>query len=185
MHLFIEILFWLTVSLFLMSFLEHWIHRILMHKRTFLSDRVAALKKTFEHHAILHHSHYHQIFSDDPMPPGEDRHIRLSLKEGIVEALPFSAVMAIFSVPGAVIFIGVVCSHHLIWNQIHLEMHQPKGRIFSDWPIYKSVVRHHYLHHRYPAKNFNVVLPMADYILGMTVKPSEADLSAMRRLGMY
>src|SRR5262249_10607664 len=128
---------------------------------------------------------YHLIFSNEPVPPKKDQHIRLSMSEGFMEALPFCAVFALFSLPGAIIFMGVVCSHHFIWNQIHLEMHKPQNRFFSNWPLYKFVVRYHYLHHRYPAKNFNVVLPIADYIMGTNLRASEADLKDMQLLGMF
>jgi hypothetical protein len=186
MHLVIEIIVWLAVSILLMSFLEHVIHRNLMHKRTFLSDRFTAFKKMFEHHAVLHHVEYSKIFSDEPVPPKEDRHIRLSMSEGALEALPFCILFAIISIPGAIIFMGIVCTHHFIWNQIHLEMHKPQKRFFSDWPIYKHLARHHYLHHKYPSKNFNVVLPIADYLIaGQAVRASKADLQDMQQLGMF
>jgi hypothetical protein len=180
----IEIIFWLIASLALMSFLEHWIHRFLMHKKSPLSDRFAAFKKMFEHHAVLHHAHYRDIFSDEAVPPGVDRHIRLSMSEGMMEALPFCAIFATVSIPGAVIFMSVVCSHHFLWNQIHLEMHKPEKRFFSEWPIYKFLARHHFLHHKYPGMNFNVVLPFADYVLGHSVRPNQAELQEMRQLGM-
>ena len=80
----IQPLAWFVVLAVLMSFIEHQVHRRLMHRKHRLSGRLPALKKVFEHHAILHHGHYHQIFHDEPVPHGQDRHLRLSMKEGLL-----------------------------------------------------------------------------------------------------
>jgi hypothetical protein len=149
-----------------------------------LSGRLPAFKKIFEHHALLHHGHYHTIFHDEPVPHGQDRHLRLSMTEGFLEALPISALLTTISWQGAMTFMMVVCLHHFIWNQIHLEMHKPEKRFFSHWSAYKFLARYHYLHHRYPHKNFNVVLPLADYVLGTNIRASQADLEEMDRLGL-
>jgi hypothetical protein len=123
-------------------------------------------------------------YPDEPVPPGEDRGIRLNLLEGLVESLPLSLVLVWFSVTGAIMFPVVVCLHHAIWNQIHLEMHKPESRFFSNWAAYRCVARHHYLHHRYPDKNFNVAFPIGDFLFGTIAKPSEADWEAMRAEGI-
>jgi sterol desaturase/sphingolipid hydroxylase (fatty acid hydroxylase superfamily) len=78
----------------------------------------------------------------------------------------------------------VVCMHHVMWNQIHMEMHKPEGRFFAHWPFYKLLARHHYLHHRYPDKNFNVALPVGDILFGTMAKPTEEDWQAMRLEGI-
>ena len=184
MHDTFQLLAWFVVVAVVMSFIEHQVHRRLMHRKHRLSGRLPALKKVFEHHAILHHGHYHQIFTDAPVPPGHDRHLRLSLTEGLLEALPIAVLMTTLSWQGAMTFVMVVCLHHGMWNQIHLEMHKPEQRFFSQWATYKFLARHHYLHHRYPHKNFNVVFPLADYVLGTNVRASQADLEDMARLGL-
>ena len=48
----------------------------------------------------------------------------------------------------------------------------------------KSPVRHHYLHHRYPDKNFNVAMPVGDWIFGTAARPTAADWQAMRAEGI-
>lgn len=178
----VECLAWFAVLAVLMSFLEHQIHRRLMHRKTFLSRRLLPFKKMFEHHAILHHSQYSQVFSDRPGVPGDDRHLRLSIREGFLEVLPMAALLAVISLKAAIIFEIVVCLHHFIWGKIHVEMHKPERHFFSDWAVYKCLARHHYLHHKHPDKNFNVVLPFADYVLGTNVRASNSDLNEMSRL---
>jgi hypothetical protein len=169
-----QIVGWFVFSCILMSFIEHQVHSRLMHRRS-----IERFKRTFEAHAIVHHEHYSRIFSDDPVGPGEDKEIRLTVHKAPIKALPIAAVIALVSWPGAIVFIGVVTMHHWIWNKIHLEMHKPEQRLFSHWPIYKFLARYHWLHHRYPYRNFNVVFPFADYVLGTTAKANEVDRKRM------
>ena len=119
----------------------------------------------FTSHAVEHHTQYRKVFHDDPMPKGEDRGIRLNFWEGLVEGLPVALILLVFSPVGAGMFMLVVAIHHTIWNQIHLEMHQPTKRFFANWSLYKFCARHHFLHHKYPDKNFNVALPIGDYFV--------------------
>jgi sterol desaturase/sphingolipid hydroxylase (fatty acid hydroxylase superfamily) len=74
--------------------------------------------------------------------------------------------------------------HHWIWNKIHLEMHKPEHRSFSQWPVYKFLAQYHYLHHQHMDKNFNVVFPFADYILGTNVRANLKELRDMNKLGL-
>ena len=176
----LQLLGWFIFSCILMSFIEHQVHSRLMHRRNFLSDRRASFKRTFEAHAIVHHTqHYGKIWSDAPVPAGEDKEIRLNVHKAPIKAIPFAAFIAFISWPGALIFMATVTLHHWIWNKIHLEMHKPEQRGFSQWPAYKFLAQYHWLHHRYPDKNFNVVFPFADYVLGTTAKPNAADLKHM------
>lgn len=179
-----EIGFWLVFSCVLMSFIEHLVHSKLMHKQNFLSRRFPSFNRTFEAHAIVHHKHYSQIFTDEPVPPGEDKEIRLTVRKAPIKALPFAALIALVSIPGAVVFIATVVFHHWAWNKIHLEMHKPEGKAFSQWPLYKFLARHHYLHHVYPNRNFNVVFPFADYVLGTNAHSNNTDRSRMQQLGL-
>jgi len=178
----IQCVAWFVGSMVVMSFLEHQVHRSLMHKKNVFSRRLRSFNKMFEHHAILHHRHYSQVFNDEPVAAGEDRHLRLSVREGFLEGLPIAALLATISLEGAIIFEIVVCLHHCIWNKIHLEMHKPEKRFFGDWRLYKFLARHHYLHHKHPDKNLNVVLPLADYVLGTTIRASRSDVRELYRL---
>jgi hypothetical protein len=177
---------WFVVCVVLMSLVEHQVHCRLMHKKPRLSllRNLKARNRIFTSHAVEHHTQYRQTFHDDPVPHGEDRGIRLNILEGIVESLPVTIVVAPFSITGAVMFPLVVCLHHVIWNQIHMEMHKPEGRFFANWAAYKCVARHHFLHHRYPDKNFNVAFPIGDFLFSTVAKPTAADWQAMKAEGI-
>jgi hypothetical protein len=175
---------WFIFSCILMSFVEHQVHRTLMHRKNFFSARTASFKRMFEAHAIVHHQHYSKIFTDEPVPRGEDKEIRLTVRKAPIKALPIAALIALVSWEGAAVFIAGMTFHHWAWNKIHLEMHKPEQRIFGTWRVYKFLARYHYLHHRYPNRNFNVVFPLADYVLGTSARANAADRTYMRQLGL-
>ena len=175
---------WFIASCILISFIEHHVHRKLMHRRNFLSQHTAGFKRVFEAHALVHHEHYSKIFTDEPVAAGEDKEIRLTLRKAPIKALPFAAVIALVSWEGAAVFVAAMCFHHWMWNTIHLEMHKPEQKVFSTWRIYKFLARYHWLHHRYQNKNFNVVFPLADYVLGTSARVNTVDVKCMQQLGL-
>jgi hypothetical protein len=182
----LEVVGWFILSCVLMSFIEHQVHSRLMHRKNYLSEHTTVFKRIFESHAMVHHGHYSSQYTDEPVPAGEDKEIRLNPGRGIIKALPFALAIAVLSRVGAVVFILTVVFHHWTWNKIHLEMHKPEGRGFSKWPIYKFLARYHYLHHCHPGKNFNVVFPLADYVLGTQSRPATIkETEAMQALGLY
>jgi hypothetical protein len=52
------------------------------------------------------------------------------------------------------------------YEYMHWCMHLPKNRHVEQSWIFYRLNGHHLLHHRYMHKNFNVVLPLADLLLG-------------------
>src|SRR6266851_4558164 len=125
-----------------------------------------------------------------PPPSGRTRAARAVIPAGPsrlnrnIKALPFAALIALVSWQGAAVFVAVMIFHHWAWNKIHLEMHKPEQRVFSTWPVYKFLARHHCLHHRHLDRNFNVVFPLADYVLGTSARANEADLKYMKQWGL-
>src|ERR1041384_1498184 len=92
---------WVIFSCIVMSFFEHPVHRRLMKRKNFFSVRFASFKRMFEAHALFHHRHYSKIFSDEPVAPGEDREIRLTVRKAPIKALPIAAIIAVGSWEGA------------------------------------------------------------------------------------
>ncbi len=103
---------WFIFSCMLMSFIEHQVHRKLMHRKNFLSRHTASFKRVFEAHALVHHKHYSEIFSDEPVAPGEDKEIRLTVHKPPIKALPFAALIALVSWQGAAVFLAAMTFHH-------------------------------------------------------------------------
>jgi len=84
---------WFIFSCILMSFIEHQVHRRLMHRRNFLSAHTASFKRVFEAHALVHHQHYAEIFSDEAVARGEDKEIRLTVRKAPIKAIPIAALL--------------------------------------------------------------------------------------------
>ena len=103
--LLLEIGGWIILSCILMSFIEHQVHEKLMHKRNFLVARTVSYERMFEAHTLVHHKHYAQIFSDEPVAPGEDEQIRLTVHKAPIKAVPFAALIALISWHGAAVFV--------------------------------------------------------------------------------
>ncbi len=55
--------------------------------------------------------------------------------------------------------------------------------ILLGTPYFRAVARHHYLHHKYPNKNFNLLLG-GDWILGRHRSASADDIDKMKALGL-
>ncbi len=92
---------WFIFSCILMSFVEHQVHRKLMHRNSFLSAHTASFKRIFEAHALVHHKHYAEIFSDEPVARGEDKEIRLTVRKAPIKAVPIAALIALVSWRGS------------------------------------------------------------------------------------
>lgn len=56
--------------------------------------------------------------------------------------------------------------YYATYEYIHWCMHLPRKRNVERSGIFFRLNGHHLLHHRYMRKNFNVVLPLADLLLG-------------------
>src|SRR5262249_4092649 len=65
---------------------------------------------------------------------------------------------------GATIYVYYLC-----YEGFHYLMHNPRFPWVENAGWFKFIKKHHQLHHIYMGKNFNVVLPLADLLLGTFV----------------
>lgn len=162
-------LFWTALGflggVFLATFFEWTLHRFIMHKPTF------GFRYPFERHALIHH----QLFRADHTYHAKDikdaKLIPMAWWNGpVLVALCASPLMV-----ASIIFQrwGLLCGGALAisiyftaYEYIHWCMHLPKRRHVERSGIFFRLNGHHLLHHRYMHKNFNVVLPLADLLLG-------------------
>src|SRR5258708_17228210 len=145
---------WFLFSCILMSFIEHRVHRTLMHRKNFLSAHTASFKRVFEAHALVHHKHYAEIFSDEPVARGEDREIRLTVHKAPIKAIPFTALIALVSWHGAAVFVAGVTFFLRGWEKTHFLIRNPGHRGLSPPARSKVFCPHHSLHHTLPGKGF-------------------------------
>lgn len=155
----------IPVLLMALSLGEWLIHKYILHGRWLHQHGPRWLRFSYRQHHTEHHVHKRNQY----LP-----HIALTW----VDYWPFW-LLALWHVqrylllgqPGGlsslVAILIVTTGHRLLWNALHKEMH---GLTTGSWvvrlPGWAFLARHHRGHHNNHTKNLNVVLPMADYLLG-------------------
>lgn len=147
------------------SFFEWVLHRYVMHRP------VWNFRYAFQAHAVVHH----QIFKADKtyhlLNEKDKETIPMAWWNGpvliLIGVAPYALLSWLigewsFAIGGLVAF----ASYYATYEYIHWCMHLPKARRVEKPWWFRKLNGHHLLHHRYMHKNFNVVLPLADYILG-------------------
>lgn len=147
------------------SLVEWLLHRYVMHQPLW------GFTYPFKTHAQTHH----RVFRADDsyhLKKEEDKHtIPMKWWNGPVlvfaatlPAVPISLALHQWSI---VIIVGLVCAaYYGAYEYIHWCMHLPKKRMVERSGVFFRLNGHHLLHHRYMYRNFNVVLPFADLMLG-------------------
>lgn len=154
------------------SFFEWTLHRYVMHRHTIISY-------PFRVHALQHH----RLFRFD-----ESFH---ALNEEMKTHVTFSPIdYLILLCINAPLFLGFEwltgihigtggCAAVLVYlgtfDVLHWCFHVPKGRFFEKHGWYRFIKRHHLLHHRYQDRNLNVVLPIADLVIGTLVRSTRQE----------
>jgi hypothetical protein len=157
------------------SFFEWYWHKYWMHQPRFP-------REAFRGHTIVHHGLYkgdESFYLDEGDHP---EHILLKpyALPGIVAVhLPLIWAIDKFLVShtaiGAII---AIISYFVIYEYMHWNMHVPRGHFVERFRWFQFLRTHHKLHHRYYQKNFCVLFPLADWMLGSLV--TEASLEKRR-----
>jgi hypothetical protein len=162
----------LCVGIVVSSFFEWSLHRYVMHRP------VGKFRYAFQAHAVVHH----QTFKSD--------HTYHLIHEKDKETIPMAwwngpVIIILASLPMVVggwllsqwgLAIGgviAVATYYGVYEYIHWCMHLPKGRRLERGGVFRRLNGHHLLHHRYMHKNFNVVLPLADFLMGTLMARSK------------
>ncbi|MDG2124022.1 MAG: sterol desaturase family protein [Verrucomicrobiales bacterium] len=170
----IQTLLWIGAGVVSMvvfaSFFEWTLHRFVMHKNL----------KWFDYPFRTHAQVHHQIFkADETYHVSNDKdaeEIPMAWWNG--PALVFLCTLAFVPVAmftswwwllGSALGSG---GYYCFYEYIHWCMHKPRERMVERNGLFFRLNGHHLLHHRYMHKNFNVVLPLADFCLGTLVPRS-------------
>jgi len=65
---------------------------------------------------------------------------------------------------------GVVFAYYLAYEGFHYLMHKPGIAWIERTRVFRFLKLHHQLHHSYMGTNFNVVFPLADWMLGTLLR---------------
>ena len=147
------------------SFLEWTVHRFLMHRP------LGKFRYPYERHALIHH----RIFQSDKtyhmINPKDIETVPMAWWNGPVLICTFSSPFALISwLTGQwAVYFGAFFAtvlYYIAYEYSHWCMHLPKDRQLEQLKVFRFLNRHHLLHHRFMKKNFNVVFPLADIVMG-------------------
>lgn len=148
------------------SFFEWTLHRYFMHQISF------GLRYPFKAHAQVHH----HVFKSDQSylwRPGIDIWLITFAWWNFPLILllnsPFLIVMEWMGWHVSVGVIAAMSTYYFLYEYLHFAMHKPEGRLVEKWRLFKFINRHHLIHHKFMHRNLNVVLPLADFLLGTLI----------------
>lgn len=150
------------------SYLEYAGHRWLLHKMR-MANRLNSqwLRTICINHMKLHHGsdfeHEHKQRDDDP--------VQLAITGIVVMALP-TAVLHYFLPECAYALMGFGVVYALLAHVVHQEFHRQTGAFYSNTAYFRYLKHCHRLHHEQPGTNFNVILPLFDWVFGTQAKQS-------------
>lgn len=166
------------------SLVEWSLHRFVMHKN------LKWFSYPFKAHAVTHHGK----FKADNTYHGNDRpndikKIPMAWWNGPVLVLLASipaVLLSYFSnhIEFFLISILVGGCYYGAYEYIHWCMHLPRNRRIEFWSVFRWLNGHHLLHHRYAGKkngkNYNVVFPLWDWLLGTLTTMAETPFAQAR-----
>lgn len=185
LHVFIAVLVCMPVF----SITEVVAHGYLMHKKLFppvVHRLLPKVEDFYQRHEVRHHNKFYRQFDYEPDPVGKYDNLRFRRSHYLVIGIllaPFAFTLMYISPVSAVMFVICCVVHNLVWSLVHTQMHIPKDVFWKDWAYFRLLARHHFMHHQDPSRNFNIVIPMADYLIGTYKKPEFGDIREMIRLG--
>jgi len=159
------------------SFFEWTLHRYVMHRP------VWKFVYPFRAHALVHHQTFRADDSYHLQQPSDQStvpmawwnapllmviHVPLALLVGWLVGHPVAIAIGALS---------ALAAYYATYEYIHWCMHIPRQRTIERSGIFFRLNGHHLLHHRYMGKNFNVVFPLADAVLGTLVLRSRVSFA--------
>lgn len=151
---------------------EYVAHRELGHKKR------SWAKLFYSRHTGDHHT----FFTHDDYLIDTTRDLRvvlfpafLLIAVGLGVAAPLGALVGWLLQPAAGwLFAGSLLMGYLLYEFVHLCDHLPSTNPLTRLPVIRQLREHHRLHHDpeiATGKNFNVTLPITDYLLGTKYHP--------------
>ncbi len=175
-----DFFFWTAVGalsgIVFASFFEWTLHKYFMHRV------IGKFDYAFKAHAVVHH----QIFKADHtyhlVHEKDKRTIPMAWWNGPVlialTQVPFLVVSLLGAHYGVLVGSLLSCiAYYTTYEYLHYCMHLPRKRNIERSGIFFRLNGHHLLHHRYMHKNFNVVLPLADLLLGTLLLRSKVSFA--------
>lgn len=146
----------LTISVYLYSALvEYCLHRFYLHS-SYKND-----------HILKHHSQFNGKISFEDKN-ANNRDILSGSKYNLVNIILSSPIIiASFLIsPFLGIYSFVICSAYIFWIEyMHLTFHKPKNSKIEETILYKSIKKHHKVHHELYNNNYGIGSSTWDLLL--------------------
>lgn len=154
------------------SFFEWTLHRFIMHRP------LGKFDYPYKSHALIHHRVFKADHTYHLINEADKRTVPMAWWNGPVLVvacqIPFLAISWITGIWSILLGSFIACAaYYCAYEYTHWCMHMPKKRHIERSGIFFRLNGHHLLHHRYMNRNFNVVLPLADLLLGTLLTRSK------------
>ena len=145
------------------SFLEWFVHKYGMH-----TDKIS--KWAFSRHAIQHHS-ARRSMKTFYIPPEENAAYNITESSAVpllwIVHLPlYFLVGTLGGIPAGVGAAAGGAAYILAYELLHFYIHAPKGYWFQRTRLFRFYCEYHRVHHHKARRNYNIVMPLADLVLG-------------------
>ena len=156
------------------SFFEWALHKYLMHTLT--------LPYSFQAHALVHHGLFRADTTYHIQPGVDPKKVTFAWWNApLLIGLHLPLLLGLGWVFGWSVCVGgllALALDYALYEYIHYCMHVPRNRWIERTQAFQFVHTHHYIHHRYPYQNLNVVNVLADWVMGTMLAAKDVDLSA-------
>lgn len=167
-----------VISFVYCSFLEWTLHRYLLHSNRFMR---------YPHRA--HQVQHHGLFAGDSTfyltkgvhSEADEEHLTFAWwNMPLIIFLHAPIAVVIYSFLGgwvAVLSCAIaMAAYYVLYEYLHYCFHVVRNRFFERTRLFRFIQTRHRLHHVYYQKNLNVVVPIADFVLGTCVGMSDPTL---------
>ena len=175
----IEILLGFITSIILGSFIEHAIHKRLLHSTPKFLRKISFVKGMWFGHSVSHHGHYlpddhytrDETNKEEVLAFGWYHGPLIILSAVLVTYLLDMGIRSLFNFPirlflPEILGVGIAFTlYYTAYESLHAIMHVPnKWKWLLRTKVMRWLNRHHYQHHVDPRTNLNVIVPIADYV---------------------
>lgn len=148
---------------------EYWVHRSAMHKMRLakLFDS-KWLRSLCYNHMALHHKRGYEHDSHDK----DDNIVHVTLAAALPGAIIGIPMYFLDELTFYLLFAGGF-AYGTTWWVVHHEMHRSEGRFFASTAWFRYLEQQHQLHHEYPGTNYNLILPLCDWVFRTRPSPEQ------------
>lgn len=154
-------------SILYSSFFEHLLHSRVMHRRTWLEF-------PWRLHAVQHHGLFGHDETFHALDENMRSHITFVARDYVLLTLVNAPIYALAEwLTQRPIFFGCILAtlaYLQAFNSLHLAFHAPSDSRLQRSRWFLWLKEHHRTHHRRHGRNLNVVVPLADWVLGTREK---------------